>query len=83
MPSIMYKCSVDPRRLIVQQMVGSVQESTSVYDGELYVRVVHSCDRGRPLELIVDKKKVFVPVKTKLGWVPILVGTDAQLIEEE
>jgi hypothetical protein len=83
MPSITYQCSVDPTRTITQRMVGTIQESTRVHDGELYVRVVHSCDEGRALELIVDRKKVFVPIETMLGRVPVLVGTEAQLVEEE
>ena len=77
-----YECSLQPGRVVVQQLVGSVKESTRVHDGEVYVKVLRK-DGAGTFELVVEKRHVYYMARAAIGVSPRLVGRKAALIEIE
>lgn len=83
MPKITYECTIQPGRVITQELIGSVLGSTRVHDGELYVSVKNPMNPGGSLELVIEKRRVYVIIPAAFGQALVWVGKNAELLEEE
>lgn len=83
MPTIIYDCTLQRDRVVVQETDGPLAGCLRIHDGEHYVRVRRPA--GDTFELVIDgsSRHVYYMADRRLGAVPIHVGRRARIVEEE